>query len=105
MGLSQDGVGCFGAGEAGRFDVDEQVEAALRGIDDAEALAFAEANNFPIFAMEKDLWFEKITFEIMYAVQFDDRVYLSEEKIDSMLSGSMNRSELDIILKGISLKL
>ncbi len=71
----------------------------------AEVIAFAEANNFPIFAMEKDLWFEKITFEIMYAVQFDDRVYLSEEKIDSMLSGSMNRSELDIILKGISLKL
>ena len=70
-----------------------------------EVIAFANEKGFPVFSMERDLWFEKITFEIMYAVQFDDKVYLSEEKIDSMLSGSMNRTELDIILKGISLKL
>ena len=71
----------------------------------AEALAFAEKKNFPIFSFSKDLWFENIIFDIMYAVQFDDKVYLSEEKIDNMLSGKMTRSELDIILKGISLKL
>ena len=70
-----------------------------------EVIAFANEKGFPIFSMEKDLWFEKITFEIMYAVQFDDKVYLSEEKISSILSGRMDRSELDIILKGISLKL
>ncbi len=71
----------------------------------AEVIAFADKNDFPVFTMENDLWFENIIFDIMYAVQFDDKVYLSEEKIDSMLSGTMTRSELDIILKGISLKL
>ena len=70
-----------------------------------EVITFAEKNNFPLFAFSKDLWFENIIFDIMYAVQFDDKIYLSEEKIDNMLSGKMNRSELDIILKGISLKL
>ena len=70
-----------------------------------EVMAFADEKGFPVLSMEKDLWFEKITFEIMYAVQFDVKVYLSEEKIESMLSGSMSRSELGIILKGISLKL
>ena len=43
-----------------------------------EALAFAEKKNFPIFSFSKDLWFENIIFDIMYAVQFDDKVYLSE---------------------------
>ena len=71
----------------------------------AEVVAFADKHDFPIITLEDDLWFENIIFDIMYAVQFDDKVYLSEEKIDSMLSGTMNRSELDIILKGISLKL
>ena len=71
----------------------------------SEVLAFAEEHDFPILAFGKDVWFENIIFDIMYAVQFDDKVYLSEEKIDSMLSGYMSRSELDIILKGISLKL
>ena len=71
----------------------------------AEVIDFAEKKNFPIFAFSKKLWFENIVFDIMYAVQFDDKVYLSEEKIDNMLSGKMTRSELDIILKGISLKL
>ena len=71
----------------------------------SEVIAFADKNGFPVITMDNDLWFENIVFEIMYAVQFDDKVYLSEEKIDSMLSGSMNRSELDIIRKGISLKL
>lgn len=70
-----------------------------------EVLAFAEEKELPILAFGKDVWFENIIFEIMYAVQFDDKVYLSEEKIDAMLAGRMNRSELDIILKGISLKL
>lgn len=70
-----------------------------------EAIAFAEEKGFPILTMDNDLWFENIIFDIMYAVQFDDKVYLSEENIDAMLSGSMNRSELDIILKGVSLKL
>ena len=67
-------------------------------------LEFADKRNFPILAFGRDVWFENIIFDIMYAVQFDDKVYLSEEKIDSMLSGHMNRSELDIILKGVSLK-
>lgn len=71
----------------------------------SEVIAFANEKGFPIITMDNDLWFENIVFDIMYAVQFDDKVYLSEEKIASMLSGSMNRSELDIILKGISLKL
>ena len=71
----------------------------------ADVIAFADKNDFPVFTIENDLWFENIIFDIMYAVQFDDKVYLSEEKIDSMLSGTMNRSELDIILKGVSLKL
>ena len=71
----------------------------------SEVIAFAERKDFPIIAMGQDLWFENVIFDIMYAVQFDDKVYLSEEKIDAMLSGTMNRSELDIILKGISLKL
>lgn len=70
-----------------------------------EVLDFANKNNFPILAFGRDVWFENIIFDIMYAVQFDDKVYFSEEKIDAMLSGRMNRSELDIILKGISLKL
>ncbi len=70
-----------------------------------EVIDFAEKRSFPIFAFSKNLWFENIVFDIMYAVQFDDKVYLSEEKIDNMLSGKMTRSELDIILKGISLKL
>ena len=70
-----------------------------------EVIAFANEKSFPIITIDNDLWFENIVFDIMYAVQFDDKVYLSEEKIDSMLSGNMNRSELDIILKGISLKL
>ena len=70
-----------------------------------EVLAFADKNNFPVLAFGQDVWFENVIFDIMYAVQFDDKVYLSEDKIDSMLSGYMNRSELDIILKGISLKL
>jgi len=68
-------------------------------------LAFADAKDFLILSFGKNVWFENIIFDIMYAVQFDDKVYLSEEKIDAMLSGRMNRSELDIILKGISLKL
>ena len=71
----------------------------------SEVLAFANDNDFPVLSMENDLWFENIVFDIMYAVQFDDKVYLSEEKIDNMLSGKMTRSELDIILKGISLKM
>ena len=70
-----------------------------------EVIAFANDNDFPVLSMENDLWFENIVFDIMYAVQFDDKVYLSEEKIDNMLSGKMTRSELDIILKGISLKM
>jgi len=70
-----------------------------------EVLSFADRHNFPILSFDRTVWFENIIFDIMYAVQFDDKVYLSEEKIDSMLSGHMNRSELDIILKGISLKL
>ena len=70
-----------------------------------EVLEFAEGKRFPLFSFGKTLWFENIIFDIMYAVQFDDKVYLSEEKIDTMLSGHMSRSELDIILKGISLKL
>lgn len=70
-----------------------------------EVLTFAEEKNFPLFSFSRDLWFENIIFDIMYAVQFDDKVYLSEDKIDAMLSGRMNRSELDIIRKGISLKL
>lgn len=70
-----------------------------------EVLAFAKEQDFPILMFGRDVWFENIIFDIMYAVQFDDKVYLSEEKIDAMLSGHMNRSELDIILKGISLKL
>ena len=70
-----------------------------------EVLEFADKNSFPILSFGKSVWFENIIFDIMYAVQFDDKVYLSEEKIDSMLSGYMNRSELDIILKGISLRL
>lgn len=71
----------------------------------AGVLDFAEKNNFPIFSFDRDVWFENIIFDIMYAVQFDNKVYLSEEKINTMLSGHMSRSELDIILKGISLKL
>ena len=70
-----------------------------------EVIAFADKKDFPILAFGQDVWFENVIFDIMYAVQFDDKVYLSEEKINSMLSGYMNRSELDIILKGISLKL
>ena len=70
-----------------------------------EVLAFADKKDFPIFAFNRDVWFENIIFDIMYAVQFDDKVYLSEEKIDNMLSGHMNHSELDIILKGVSLKI
>lgn len=70
-----------------------------------EVLAFADQHGFPILSFGRDVWFENIIFDIMYAVQFDDKIYLSEEKIDSMLSGYMNRSELDIILKGISLRL
>ena len=70
-----------------------------------EVLEFADKNSFPILSFGKSVWFENIIFDIMYAVQFDDKVYLSEEKIDSMLSGYMNRSELDIVLKGISLRL
>ena len=46
----------------------------------AEVIAFADKNDFPVFTMENDLWFENIIFDIMYAVQFDDKVYLSEEK-------------------------
>ncbi|MDO4869927.1 MAG: PucR family transcriptional regulator [Bacillota bacterium] len=70
-----------------------------------EVIAYADSKDFPLFSFNKNLWFENIIFDIMYAVQFDDKVYLSEEKIDAMLSGHMNRSELDIILKGISLKM
>lgn len=70
-----------------------------------EVLAFAEENDFPILAFDREIWFENIIFDIMYAVQFDDRVYLSEEKIDAMVSGHMDPSELSIILKGISLRL
>ena len=70
-----------------------------------EVLEYAEQNDFPILSFGRDVWFENIVFDIMYAVQFDDKVYLSEEKINTMLSGYMNRSELDIIIKGISLKL
>ena len=43
-----------------------------------EVIAFAEEKAFPIFTMDDDLWFENIVFDIMYAVQFDDKVYLSE---------------------------
>ena len=71
----------------------------------SEVLEYAEKNDFPILAFGRDVWFENIVFDIMYAVQFDDKVYLSEDKINAMLSGYMTRSELDIILKGISLKL
>ncbi len=70
-----------------------------------EVLQYADEHDFPLLAFGKDVWFENVIFDIMYAVQFDDKVYLSEEKIDAMLSDRMNRSELDIILKGISLKL
>lgn len=70
-----------------------------------EVLQLAEDNDFPLLSFDRDVWFENIIFDIMYAVQFDDKVYLSEEKIRAMLEGTMNRSELDIILKGISLKL
>lgn len=70
-----------------------------------EVLDYAEANDFPVFSFGKTVWFENIIFDIMYAVQFDDKVYLSEDKVGAMLSGTMDRSELDIILKGISLKL
>lgn len=71
----------------------------------AEVLAFAEEKKFPIFSFGRTVWFENIIFDIMYAVQFDDKVYLSEEKISAMLASRMSRSEVDIILKGISLKL
>ena len=71
----------------------------------AEVLAFAEEKKFPIFSFGRTVWFENIIFDIMYAVQFDDKVYLSEEKISAMLASHMSRSEVDIILKGISLKL
>lgn len=70
-----------------------------------EVIAFAEKKKFPIFSFGRTLWFENIIFDIMYAVQFDDRVYLSEEKIDDMLTGQMDPSEVGIIRKGISLKL
>lgn len=70
-----------------------------------EVLQLAEDNDFPLLSFDRNVWFENIIFDIMYAVQFDDKVYLSEEKIRAMLEGTMNRSELDIILKGISLKL
>lgn len=70
-----------------------------------EVIAFAEKNSFPIFAMDRDLWFENIVFDIKYAVQFDDNEYLSEKNIHAMISGTMDRSGLDIILKGISLKM
>lgn len=71
----------------------------------AEVLDYADAHGFPIFSFGKTVWFENIIFDIMYAVQFDDRVYLSEEKIASILSGHMSRAEMDVIRKGISLKL
>ena len=70
-----------------------------------EVLDFAEKKNFPIFSIDRKVWFENIIFDIMYAVQFDDKVYLAEDKINAMLSSHMSRSELDIILKGISLKM
>ena len=47
-----------------------------------EVLEFADKKSFPILSFDKAVWFENIIFDIMYAVQFDDKVYLSEEKID-----------------------
>ncbi len=70
-----------------------------------EVLEFAEEKGFPIFSFASNVWFENIIFDIMYAVQFDDREYLSEEKIFKMLEGRMSSAELDIIRKGISLKI
>ena len=70
-----------------------------------DVLAYADKNDFPLFALSKDVWFENVIFDIMYAVQFDDKMYLSEEKISQMLSEHMSQSELEIILKGISLKI
>ncbi len=70
-----------------------------------EVLEYADKKKFPILSFGSDVWFENIIFDIMYAVQFDDKEYLSEEKIRAMLAHQMNRSELEIILKGISLKL
>lgn len=69
-----------------------------------EVLEFAEEKDFPIFSFDKNVWFENIIFDIMYAVQFDDSEYLSEDKIFKMLEGDMSPAELDIIRKGISLK-
>ncbi len=70
-----------------------------------EVIAFSESEGFPILSFGQNVWFENIIFDIMYAVQFDDKVYLAEKKIDAMLAGYMEKTELDIILKGISLKL
>ena len=70
-----------------------------------EVLDFAEKKGFPIFSFGMTVWFENIIFDIMYAVQFDDRVYLAGDKLAAMVEGRMYRSQLDIIRKGISLKL
>ena len=59
----------------------------------ADVIAFADKNDFPVFTMENDLWFENIIFDIMYAVQFDDKVYLSE-MIKGFSDGSRRKPAL-----------
>lgn len=70
-----------------------------------EVLAFAEEHRFPLFSFARDLWFENLIFDIMYAVQFDDRTFLAEDRIRRMIDRQMTASEMDIIAKGISLRL
>ena len=52
-----------------------------------EVLQLAEDNDFPLLSFDRNVWFENIIFDIMYAVQFDDKVYLSEEKIRASRRG------------------
>ncbi|WP_425755914.1 PucR family transcriptional regulator [Ihubacter sp. rT4E-8] len=71
----------------------------------SEAIAFANENNFPIFAYDKDIHSEDFIFRIAEAVSKDDNQLLSEDNLLCMIQNRISNYELQKITRGISLTL
>ena len=68
-----------------------------------EVLQFADENDFPVFSISKNVYFENIIYEITDALQTDDRNLLTTENIDAMILGGVSKNKVYSIAKNLSI--
>ncbi|MCI8609896.1 MAG: PucR family transcriptional regulator [Firmicutes bacterium] len=67
-----------------------------------EVIDFCNEKDYPLFVFGKEPYFEDIIFGITEAVQQDDTLILTEEKLTKMIENKLSKYEVEEISKSVS---